>query len=88
MAKRKTPGERVREWRHRHGVSIAALAAQIGDPGGQLQRWESGLRPTLPLRLKVALAERTGIALRKLGDPDEIDLAQRVVTLMARDAAA
>lgn len=88
MGSRRTPGDRVREWRAREGVTLAQLSASIGDRSGQLQRWESGDRPTLPLRMKVGIAQRTGIALHLIVDRDELDLAKTMVDLLARDAAA
>ena len=88
MARKKTAAERVREWRLREDVTLTDLSKQIGDKGGQLQRWESGERPTLPLRLKVALSQRTGIPLNAIVDPDEMRLARDLVAVMTRDAAA
>jgi len=78
----------VREWRERRGVTLIDLSREIRDQGGQLQRWESGDRPTLPLKLKVRLSQHTGIPLVQLLGSDELEVAQRIFALMARDVAA
>lgn len=78
----------VREWREREGVSQAQLGAKIGDVSGQLQRWESGNRPTLPLRMKARLALETGIPLARIVDADELETARELVAALVRDAAA
>lgn len=88
MTKTKSAQDRVREWRTREGLKLDELSSVIGDPSGQLQRWESGDRDTLPLRLKVRLAKRTGLPLKVLATPAEVRLAKDLVLIMARDAAA
>ena len=74
--------ESFRRWHRKHGQPVSELADEIGDRGGQLTKWASGNRRTLPLRLKVALAEATGIPLFRLLERDERDLLRRVVRLV------
>ena len=80
--------DRIRVWRKARGLTLGELSDSIGDEGGQLQRWESGLRSTLPLRLKVALSAKTEIPLDLIVDSDELKLARQLLAVMARDAAA
>lgn len=78
----------VRRWRARERVTIRQLSVKIGDPGGQLGKWECGRRDTLPLSLKVRLCQHTGLPLGKLVGRDEMALVKALVSLVARDAAA
>ena len=76
----------MKEWRIRSGLAQDDLGIKIGDPGGQYQRWESGIRPTLPLRMKVKLSLISAIPLAQVVDPDELETAREIVVAMARDA--
>jgi hypothetical protein len=87
MSKQKSPREVLGAYQRIHGLSTAEISRSIGDPGGQLGKWLEG-RPSLPLRLKVRISEVHGISIDKLCEPEEMDLARRLVTLLARDAAA
>ena len=78
----------VAQWRDADGISITQLCKEIGDPSRQLQRWLSGERKRLPLRLKVRVVQRTGLPLERVVNPSELVLARAIVALIARDAAA
>lgn len=84
----KCAAARIREWRERAGLTQTEVAAQIGDESGQFQRWESGNRPTLPLKMKVRLSFLSGVPLSDVVDLEELALARELVAIMARDAAA
>ena len=84
----KSGARRIREWRERAGFTQAEVAAQINDESGQFQRWESGNRPTLPLRMKVRLSLLSGVPLAQVVDADELSVARELVAVLARDAAA
>ena len=88
MSQENNGRDAVRQWRKTQDVTLADLSVEIGDLGGQLQRWESGERQTLPLKFKVRLSQRTGIPLDQLTDPEERELAKDLVLIMARDGAA
>ena len=58
---------RVHKWRKAHGISVRELCAAVGSDH-QLQKWLYGTVDTLPLHLRVALAEHTGLQLESLLD--------------------
>lgn len=72
-------------WRERTGTSISAVSRAIGDHGGQLQRWDSGDRQTLPLYLKARLALFTGIRLVRLLGSEERAIVREIVSVLERD---
>ena len=84
----KCSAARIREWREGAALTQAEVASQIGDESGQFQRWESGNRPTLPLKMKVRLSLLSGIPLADIVDLDELVVARELVAVMARDSAA
>lgn len=84
----KSPQDMVRKWREGEGLTQADLAARIGDESGQFQRWESGNRPTLPLKMRVRISLVSGIPISQLVDSEEAVLARELVAVLARDAAA
>lgn len=84
----RTPRELVRTWREGAGYTQSDIASQIGDESGQYQRWESGNRPTLPLRMKAKLCLLSGLQLEKVVDAEELATARELVAVMARDTAA
>ena len=88
MASKRKPIEVTRAWMNREDLSMRAVSQSIDDPGGQFLHWCSGRRSTLPIVLKVRLAEVSGIPIDRLLDDSEVAWARRLVTLMARDAAA
>jgi transcriptional regulator with XRE-family HTH domain len=51
-----SPGDKVRQWRSRHGLNQAALAADLGVSLNTVSRWELGQRGVPPFLL-LALAE-------------------------------
>lgn len=84
----KNPATRIREWREGAALTQSEVASRIGDESGQFQRWESGNRPTLPLKMKVRLSILSGIPLADIVDLDELVVARELVAVMARDSAA
>ena len=78
----------VTAWRARHSVTIVSLEDAVGDTGGQLQRWLSGNRHTLPMPIKARLSECTGIPLEILATATEMRFARILSAVLARDAAA
>lgn len=87
MANRKSKGAvAFARWRKATGVKIGEVCAAIGDPGGQLYKWASGERSSLPLHLAVAVAEHMGVSLEKIATPSQVRLVEGAAR--ARSGAA
>lgn len=80
-----TPQERVSQWLLKTHTTQKSLYESIGDPGNQLIQWLCGARPSLPMRLRVALVHQTGIEVRHLLSKDEINLALDIASLVYED---
>lgn len=51
-----SPGDKIRKWRSRHGLTMAQLAEELGVKMNTVHRWEVGFHPVPPF-LPLALAE-------------------------------
>jgi len=78
--------ELVNRWRAANGVTVATLAASIGDDGQQIGKWLSGHREKIPLRLVVGLAEVTAIPVWDIATPEQGALMRQVVSVVAMAA--
>lgn len=87
MARKKSRGaEAFNRWRQAHGATIADVCEATGDHGGQLYKWASGERSSLPLHLAVAVAEHMGVSLEKIATPSQVRLVEGAAR--ARSGAA
>ncbi len=75
----------VNSWRVENKVTVAQLAACIGDEGKQCAKWLSGHREQIPLRLVTAISHYTDIPVWEIATPEQSELMQRVVAVVARD---
>ena len=88
MPKKSKGAEALIRWKDGHHVTAVALSAELGDKGGQIGKWLTGSREKLPIRLIVALSQHTGIPLKTLAEPDQLQVAKDIFAVLARDAAA
>lgn len=91
-AKKNKPSKQaklVNEWRAAQSpsVTIQQLCDAVGDTGGQLFKWLGGGRSTIPLELKVRIAQHTGLPLTELADKDQLALARKIFAALAQDVA-
>ncbi|MFE2738199.1 helix-turn-helix domain-containing protein [Streptomyces sp. NPDC059349] len=84
-----TPGEQVRAWRRRRGLTQAELAAAAGTQQASVSRIEKGTDvPTLPLLERIAEAMRCNVTItltdRDEGISDELLVSDRDIRYRLR----
>ncbi len=89
MAKRLSGREQVRSWRRRKKLDLPAAGRVVGDRNGwQIAKYEVRGGRDLPIDLASKLSVAAGIRLRDLLTRSQLATARRLVTALARDAAA
>lgn len=82
-----TEAEVFNLWRKLHGKTCPQVSEAIGDDGGQVAKWASGGRQTLPVRLVVAFCDWSGEPLESFATPEQVVEARKVAAIVARDHA-
>ena len=82
-ARRPGPGATIfRRWARAQGLTYAEVSVAIGDAGGQLHKWTSGSRKTLPIPLLIRLVAYSGIPFRWLATATQLKLARALVATL------
>ena len=76
-----------RRWVKEQNTSVFAVSTEIGDRGGQLAKWASNSRKTLPLHLILKISQLTTLPFNALADRRQIKVAQEIFFILERDAA-
>lgn len=81
MAKKSKGAAAFARWRKSSGVTIGEVCEAIGDPGGQLYKWASGERSSLPLHLAIALARHMEVPLGTVATAEQARVAAAAAEL-------
>lgn len=87
-AKKSTPGAKIlKEWLDENGITLTYASKELDDPGGQIQRFTSGDRGSLPLSLLVRTCIWTELPLVDLASDRQWMQVGLIVALVDRDDA-
>lgn len=73
--------KRFNVWARANNYSPGKVSKKIGDPGRQVQRWTSGDRDQLSLRLLCKLSKLSGIPIQRLATREQANLIRDLVGL-------
>ena len=87
MKKRNRGAIALQKWLKCHDMTLWRVCLDLGDTGGQLYRFISGERGSLPLGLLIQTANLTHIPLKQLATAKQWGLVAQIRQLDGRDSA-